>query len=121
MSLARSEWQKYPTATGPEVPCILGIDYLRKGYLKDPKGYWWAFSIAALEMEDVKLLSTLPDLSETTFCSGVAKSKRRAGAYHYYKSAPATISHRPGIRNPHSSTDLPTGETKSDQQNLLAL
>lgn len=58
MSLARNEWQKHPTVTGPEFPCILGIDYLRKGYLKDSKGYWWAFSIATLEMEDVKLLST---------------------------------------------------------------
>jgi len=33
--------------TGPEVPYILGIDCLRRGYFKDPKRYWWAFGIAA--------------------------------------------------------------------------
>jgi len=49
---------------GPEAPCILGVDYLGRGYFKDPKRYPWAFGIAALEMEDIKQLSTLPDLSE---------------------------------------------------------
>jgi len=49
---------------GPEAPCILGVDYLGRGYFKDPKRYPWAFGIAALEMEDIKQLSTLPGLSE---------------------------------------------------------
>ncbi|GAB0177267.1 hypothetical protein GRJ2_000191900 [Grus japonensis] len=64
VSLTGNEWQKQPTVTGPEAPCILGIDYLWRGYFKDPKGYWWAFGIAALEMEEIKQLSTLPGLSE---------------------------------------------------------
>ncbi|KAK4828266.1 LOW QUALITY PROTEIN: hypothetical protein QYF61_024931 [Mycteria americana] len=59
-----NEWQKHPIVTGPEAPCILGIDYLRRGYFKDPKGYRWAVGIAALGMEEIKQLSTLPGLSE---------------------------------------------------------
>jgi len=39
VSLTKNEWQKHPTATGPEAPCILGIDYLRRGYFKDQKRY----------------------------------------------------------------------------------
>ncbi|GAB0209830.1 hypothetical protein GRJ2_003448700 [Grus japonensis] len=42
----------------------LGIDYLRRGYFKDPKGYRWAFGIAALETEEIEPLSSLPGLSE---------------------------------------------------------
>ncbi|KAK4819790.1 hypothetical protein QYF61_011390, partial [Mycteria americana] len=64
VSLTGNEWQKHPIVTGPEAPCILGIDYLRRGYFKDPKGYRWAFGIAALETEEIKQLSTLPGLSE---------------------------------------------------------
>ncbi|KAK4830408.1 hypothetical protein QYF61_010939 [Mycteria americana] len=64
VSLTGNEWQKHPMVTGPEAPCILGIDYLRRGYFKDPKGYRWAFGIAALETEEIKQLSTLPGLSE---------------------------------------------------------
>ncbi|GAB0197904.1 hypothetical protein GRJ2_002255800 [Grus japonensis] len=59
-----NEWQKHPIVTDPEAPCILGIDYLQRGYFKDPKGYRWAFGIAALEMEEIEQLSTLPGLSE---------------------------------------------------------
>ncbi|KAM6101009.1 uncharacterized protein LJ206_009010 [Theristicus caerulescens] len=64
VSLTGNEWQKHPIVTGPEAPCILGIDYLRRGYFKDPKGYRWAFGIAALETEEIKQLSTLPGLSK---------------------------------------------------------
>ncbi|GAB0209508.1 hypothetical protein GRJ2_003416500 [Grus japonensis] len=64
VSLTGNEWEKHPIVTGPEAPCILGIDYLRKGYFKDPKGYRWAFGIAALEAEEIEPLSTLPGLSE---------------------------------------------------------
>ena len=41
VSLTGNEWQKHPIVTGPEAPCILGIDYLRRGYFKDPKEYWF--------------------------------------------------------------------------------
>ncbi|XP_062458497.1 uncharacterized protein LOC134155374 [Pezoporus occidentalis] len=64
ISLTGREWQKHPIVTGPEDPCILTIDYLRRGYFKDPKGYQWAFGIAALETEEIEQLSTLPGLSE---------------------------------------------------------
>ena len=46
VSLTGNEWQKHPIVTGPEAPCILGIDYLRRGYFKDPKGvsvgFWYS-------------------------------------------------------------------------------
>ena len=64
ISLTGKEWQKCAIVAGPDTPCILGIHYLRRGYFKDPKGYQWAFGIAALETEEFKQLSTLPGLSE---------------------------------------------------------
>jgi len=39
VSFTEDKWEKHPIMTGPEAPCILGIDYLRRGYFKDPKGY----------------------------------------------------------------------------------
>ena len=62
--ISLTDWQKHPIVTGPEAPYILGIDYLRRGYFKDPKGYRWAFGIAAVDTERVKQLSALPGLSE---------------------------------------------------------
>ncbi|GAB0203345.1 hypothetical protein GRJ2_002800100 [Grus japonensis] len=73
VSLTGNEWQKHPIVTGPEAPCILGIDYLRKGYFKDPKGYWWAFGIAALEAEEIEPLSSLPGLSEDPSVVGLLR------------------------------------------------
>jgi len=73
VSLTGQEWQKHPTVTGPEAPCILGIDYLRKGYFKDPRGYRWAFCIAAVEMEEIKQLSILPGLSEDPSVVGLLR------------------------------------------------
>uniref|UniRef100_A0A8B9VM15 ribonuclease H n=1 Tax=Anas zonorhyncha TaxID=75864 RepID=A0A8B9VM15_9AVES len=73
VSLTGKEWQKHPIVTGPEAPCILGIDYLRKGYFKDPKGYRWAFGIAALSTEKIKQLSTLPGLSQDPSAVGLLR------------------------------------------------
>ncbi|KAK4810764.1 hypothetical protein QYF61_007738 [Mycteria americana] len=73
VSLTGNEWQKHPIVTGPEAPCILGIDYLRRGYFKDPKGYRWAFGIAALETEEIKQLSALPGLSEDPSVVGLLR------------------------------------------------
>ncbi|KAK4818478.1 LOW QUALITY PROTEIN: hypothetical protein QYF61_014180 [Mycteria americana] len=73
VSLTGNEWQKHPTVTGPEAPCILGIDCLRRGDFKDPKGYRWAFGIAALETEEIKQLSTLPGLSEDPSVVGLLR------------------------------------------------
>jgi len=64
VSLTGQEWQKHPIVTGPEAPCILGIDYLRRGYFKDTRRYQWVFGIAALEMEEIEQLFILPGLSE---------------------------------------------------------
>ncbi|GAB0209761.1 hypothetical protein GRJ2_003441800 [Grus japonensis] len=63
--------------TGPEAPCILGIDYLRRGYFKDPKGYRWAFGIAALEVEEIEPLSTLPGLSEDPSAVGLLRVEEK--------------------------------------------
>ncbi|GAB0205181.1 hypothetical protein GRJ2_002983700 [Grus japonensis] len=73
VSLTGNERQKHPIVTGPEALCILGIDYLRKGYFKDPKGYQWAFGIAALETEETEQLSTLPGLSEDPSVVGLLR------------------------------------------------
>ncbi|KAK4807005.1 hypothetical protein QYF61_000334 [Mycteria americana] len=73
VSLTGNEWQKHPIVTGPEAPCILAIDYLRRGYFKDPKGYRWAFGIAALETEEIKQLSALPGLSEDPSVVGLLR------------------------------------------------
>ncbi|GAB0207692.1 hypothetical protein GRJ2_003234900 [Grus japonensis] len=73
VSLTGNEWQKHTIVTGPEAPCILDIDYLRKGYFKDPKGYRWAFGIAALEVEEIEPLSSLPGLSEDPSVVGLLR------------------------------------------------
>ncbi|KAK4826486.1 hypothetical protein QYF61_009559 [Mycteria americana] len=73
VNLTGNEWQKHPTGTGSEAPSILGIDYCRRGYFKDPKGYWWAFGTAALEMEEIKQLSTWPGLSEDPSVVGLLR------------------------------------------------
>ncbi|KAK4820989.1 hypothetical protein QYF61_009455 [Mycteria americana] len=73
VSLTGNDWQKHPVVTGPEALCILGIDYLRRGYFKDPKGYRWAFGTAALETEEIKQLSTLPSLSEDPSVVGLLR------------------------------------------------
>jgi len=59
--------------TGPEAPCFLGIDELRRGSFKDPEGYWWAFGIAAVETDEIKQLSTLPAVSEDPSVVGLLK------------------------------------------------
>ncbi|RMC09650.1 hypothetical protein DUI87_13436 [Hirundo rustica rustica] len=56
--------QKHPIVTSPEAPCILGIDFLRNEYFKDPKRFRWAFETVAVETGGVKQLNTLPKLSE---------------------------------------------------------
>jgi len=70
-------------------PCI---EYLRTGYFKDPKGYRWAFGIAALEMEEIKQLSILPGLSEDPSVVGLLRVE---GANRDHNGAPGTVSHEP--------------------------
>ncbi|RMC09728.1 hypothetical protein DUI87_13515 [Hirundo rustica rustica] len=73
VSLTGNEWKRHPIVTGPEAPYILGIDFLRNGYFKDPKGFRWAFGIAAVETGGVKQLNTLPGLSEHPSAVGLLK------------------------------------------------
>lgn len=39
VSLTGNKWEKHSIVTGPEAPCILGINCLSRGYFKDPKEY----------------------------------------------------------------------------------
>ncbi|TRZ08156.1 hypothetical protein HGM15179_018949 [Zosterops borbonicus] len=73
LSLAGNEWLKHPIVTGPEALCILGIDYLRRGYFKDPKGHCWGFGIAAVKTEEIRQLNTLPGLSEDPSAMGLLR------------------------------------------------
>ncbi|RMC18010.1 hypothetical protein DUI87_04886 [Hirundo rustica rustica] len=73
VSLTGREWKKHPVVTGPEAPCILGMDYLQRGYFKDPKGLRWAFGIAAVVTEGIRQLNTLPGLSENPSAVGLLK------------------------------------------------
>ncbi|TRZ19873.1 hypothetical protein HGM15179_007241 [Zosterops borbonicus] len=75
VSLTRKEWQKHPIVTGPEAPCILGVDFLQNGYYKDPEGLRWAFGIAAVEAECIRHLNTLPGLSENPSAVGLLKGE----------------------------------------------
>ncbi|PKU29761.1 hypothetical protein llap_19935 [Limosa lapponica baueri] len=59
VSLTGNKWEKHLIVTGPDAPCILGIDYLKRGYFKDPNGYCWAFGIEAAETEDITQLSMI--------------------------------------------------------------
>ncbi|RMC12135.1 hypothetical protein DUI87_11270 [Hirundo rustica rustica] len=73
VSLTGKEWQKHPIVTGLGALCILGIDFLRNGYYKEPKGLRWAFGIAAVEAEGIKKLNSLPGLSENPSAVGLLK------------------------------------------------
>ncbi|PKU38391.1 hypothetical protein llap_11304 [Limosa lapponica baueri] len=73
VSLTGNKWEKFPIVTGPDASCILGIDYLRKVYFKDPRGYRWAFGVAAVETEKVVQLPTFPGLSEDPSIVGLLR------------------------------------------------
>ncbi|RMB93035.1 hypothetical protein DUI87_30541 [Hirundo rustica rustica] len=77
VSLTGNEWKRHPIVTGSEAPCILGVDFLRNGYFKDPKGFRWAFGIAAVETGGVKQFNTLPGLSENPSAVGLLKVEER--------------------------------------------
>ena len=91
ISLTGKDWQKHPIVTGPGAPRILGIDYLRRGYFKDPKGYRWAFGIAAVDTEGVKQLSVLP--IRRSVCCGIATSKRATGTDCYKNGTQTAVLH----------------------------
>ena len=77
ISLTGKDCKKYPSETGPGAPCILDIDYLRRGYFNDSKWYQWAFGIAAGDREGVKQLSVLPGLSEDLSVVGLLRVKKQ--------------------------------------------
>ncbi|GAB0209890.1 hypothetical protein GRJ2_003454700 [Grus japonensis] len=76
VSLTADKWEKHPIVTGPEAPCILGIDYLRRGYFKDPKGYRWAFVEVTVNTK-MKMLSTLPGLLEDPSVVGLLRVEKQ--------------------------------------------
>lgn len=51
--------------------------HLRRGYFKDLKEYWWAFSIATLEKEEIGQLATLPGLSEVPSVVALLKAEEQ--------------------------------------------
>ncbi|KAK4807131.1 hypothetical protein QYF61_018472 [Mycteria americana] len=53
VSLTGNKWQKHSIVTGLKGPCILGTDYLRRGYFRDPKEYQWVFGVAAVDTEKI--------------------------------------------------------------------
>ncbi|RMC21610.1 hypothetical protein DUI87_02477 [Hirundo rustica rustica] len=68
------EWvAKTPHRDWPRGPMHPRIDYLRNGYFKDPKGYRWAFGIAAVDTDDIRQLSTLPGLSDDSCAVGLLR------------------------------------------------
>ncbi|KAJ7415834.1 hypothetical protein WISP_75828 [Willisornis vidua] len=75
MSLTGDQWEKHSIVAGPEAPCILGMDHLKRGHFKDPKGYQWAFGVATVIEEKSKQLSTLPGLSEDPSAVGLLRVK----------------------------------------------
>jgi len=75
--LTGTDWQKHPIVTGPGAPCMLDIDCLRRGHFKDPKGYRWAFGIAAVDTDNIKQLSVLPGLSEDPSVVGLLHVKEQ--------------------------------------------
>ena len=75
ISLTGKDWQKHPIVTGPGAPCILGIDYIRRGPFRDPKGYRWAFGITAVDTDNIKQLFVLPGLSEDPSVVGLLRVK----------------------------------------------
>ncbi|KAJ7424041.1 hypothetical protein BTVI_07874 [Pitangus sulphuratus] len=74
VNLAGNEWQKHPIVTGPEALCSLGIDYLRRGYLKDQKGIV-AFGMASVETEEIRQQNTFLGHSEDPFAVALLRAK----------------------------------------------
>ncbi len=98
--LTGTDWQKHPIVTGPGAPCILGIDYLRRGHFKDPK-VCFAWPV------------------RRSVCCGVAASKRAAGTNCHKSSAQTAVPNQQGFLAPHSEVDSSIRESRSDQQNSL--
>lgn len=74
-SLTSDKWEKCPIVTGPEAPCILGIDCLGRGYFLDLKGYQWIFGVATVNTEKIKQLSTPSGLLEHPFLRGLLQGE----------------------------------------------
>ncbi|KAJ7428212.1 hypothetical protein BTVI_01136 [Pitangus sulphuratus] len=75
MSLTGDQWQKHSIVTEPEARYILGMDYLKRGYFKDPKEYRWAFGVATVIKEKSKQLSALSGLSKDPSVVGLLRVK----------------------------------------------
>lgn len=69
----------HPILTGLDALCIHNIDYPKRGYFKDLKGYQWAFGVATINTQKVKQLSTLPVLSSNPSVEGLLQVKEQQG------------------------------------------
>ena len=49
----------------------------QKGHFKDPKGYRWAFGIAAVDTDNIQQLSVLPEVSEDPSVAGLLQVKEQ--------------------------------------------
>lgn len=71
-STIKNKGQKHLIVIGQRLHASL-VYLLRRHYSRDPKGYQWDFGIGALEMEDVKQLSTLLQLAENPSVFGLLR------------------------------------------------
>ncbi|KAK4826533.1 hypothetical protein QYF61_010030 [Mycteria americana] len=76
VSLTGNEWQKHPIGTGPEAPCTLGIDCLRRGCFKDPKGL--TVDYRGLNEVTPGLNAAVPDMLELQYQLESKAAKRYA-------------------------------------------
>lgn len=109
---------KAPPVFGLKVLCMLGVDYLRRGYFRDTEAHWWVLSTTALEVEEVN--RCLPCLFSQRDPSVGPAAGQRTGAGHYHDIAPAAALHQLGLHDSHSQADGSAGESSSDQQNHMA-
>lgn len=100
--------------TGLEAWCILCIDYLRTMYFKGPKGYQWAFSVAILNMEKIKQLTSLSGFSELFSVVALLWGDEQQ-AHCHHNSAPAVILQQLRFLGSHLQANSPIGDPMNDQ------
>lgn len=105
VSLTGNEWQKYPIVTGPEVPCILGIDYLRGEYFTGPKRALLGFWDRCLRDRGNQTAEYLACFLRGLSCCGFDEDQITADTCHYHYSALPAIPHQPGLCGDHPRDD----------------
>ncbi|GAB0210205.1 hypothetical protein GRJ2_003486300 [Grus japonensis] len=69
VSLTGKDWEKHPIVTGPEALCILGIDYLRKGWPVRKSNGEWRLTVDYRGLNEVTLpmSAARPDMLELQY------------------------------------------------------